>query len=141
MKIYFCGSISGGRQDAAIYARHIEKLKKYGQVLTEHVGSTNENEAALKNISADEIHDRDMCWLESCDVVVAEVSQVSLGVGYEIGRAVAMKKRILCLFRPDDTDKKLSCMIRGLQNKQNAQVLDYNENQIDQIFEDFFCKS
>ena len=34
-------------------------------------------------------------------VLVAEVTQPSLGVGYELGRAVAMKKRILCLFRPE----------------------------------------
>lgn len=33
-------------------------------------------------------------------VLVAEVTQPSLGVGYEIGRAIDMKKKILCLFRP-----------------------------------------
>lgn len=33
-------------------------------------------------------------------VVVAEVTQPSLGVGYELGRAVDMKKKIFCLFRP-----------------------------------------
>lgn len=33
-------------------------------------------------------------------VVVAEVTQPSLGVGYELGRAVDMKKKVLCLFRP-----------------------------------------
>lgn len=33
-------------------------------------------------------------------VLVAEVTQPSLGVGYEIGRAVAMDKNILCLYRP-----------------------------------------
>ena len=33
-------------------------------------------------------------------VIVAEVTQPSLGVGYEIGRAYAMKKPILCLYRP-----------------------------------------
>lgn len=33
-------------------------------------------------------------------VLVAEVTQPSLGVGYEIGRAVDMKKKIFCLFRP-----------------------------------------
>lgn len=33
-------------------------------------------------------------------VVVAEVTQPSLGVGYELGRAIALNKRILCLFRP-----------------------------------------
>ena len=38
-------------------------------------------------------------------VLVAEVTQVSLGVGYEIGRAVAMNKSILCLYRPVQSDK------------------------------------
>ena len=33
-------------------------------------------------------------------VIVAEVTQPSLGVGYEIGRAYAMNKPILCLYRP-----------------------------------------
>jgi len=48
-------------------------------------------------------------------VVVAEVTQASLGVGYEIGRAVAMNKRILCLFRPSpDKRKNLFChFIKG----------------------------
>ena len=34
-------------------------------------------------------------------VLVAEVTQPSLGVGYEIGRAVDLKIKTLCLFRPD----------------------------------------
>ena len=38
LKIYFCGSIRAGRVDAPLYARLIEELKKYGTVLTEHVG-------------------------------------------------------------------------------------------------------
>ncbi len=33
-------------------------------------------------------------------MIVAEVTQPSLGVGYEIGRALDAGKRILCLFRP-----------------------------------------
>ncbi len=38
MKIYFAGSIRGGRDDAEIYSGIIELLKRYGDVLTEHVG-------------------------------------------------------------------------------------------------------
>ena len=41
MKIYFCGSIRGGRENAALYHRMIEFLKGYGPVLTEHVGDPN----------------------------------------------------------------------------------------------------
>lgn len=43
-------------------------------------------------------------------VLVAEVTQPSLGVGYEIGRAVEMNKKILCLFRPESGRRK-SCLI------------------------------
>ena len=38
MKIYFCGSIRGGRQDVGLYSKIIETLGSYGEVLTEHVG-------------------------------------------------------------------------------------------------------
>ena len=59
-----------------------------------------------------DIHDRDVSLLTECNAIVAEVTQPSLGVGYEIGRGVAMGKKILCLYRPQP-DKKLSAMIRG----------------------------
>ena len=42
-------------------------------------------------------------------VVVAEVTQPSLGVGYELGRAKAMNKKILCLFRPKSGKSKFFC--------------------------------
>ena len=38
--------------------------------------------------------------------IVAEVTQPSLGVGYEIGRGVEMGKKILCLFRPQSDKSK-----------------------------------
>ena len=43
-----------------------------------------------------------------CAVLVAEVTQPSLGVGYEIGRAVDMNKRILCLYRPQPGKRELA---------------------------------
>ena len=39
LKIYFCGSIQGGRRDAELYTRIIKQLKQYGQVLTEVIGN------------------------------------------------------------------------------------------------------
>jgi len=38
-KIYFCGSIRGGRQDRELYASLIEYMKSFGRVLTEHIGN------------------------------------------------------------------------------------------------------
>ena len=37
-KIYFAGSIRGGREDASLYNSVIQHLSQYGTVLTEHVG-------------------------------------------------------------------------------------------------------
>ena len=48
--------------------------------------------------------------------MVAEVTQPSLGVGYEIGRAVAMGKKVLCLYRPSPDKSKLQILYFLLNN-------------------------
>jgi len=53
-----------------------------------------------------------MDWLKSADVIVAEVSTPSLGVGYEIASSFNWGKKILCLYRNQE-GKKLSAMISG----------------------------
>ena len=45
-------------------------------------------------------------------IVIAEVTNPSLGVGYEIGRAIECKKKIVCLFYTK-SDNRLSAMIAG----------------------------
>ena len=112
MKIYFAGSIRGGRQDAACYAAMVAFLRGFGEVLTEHVGDTGLSEAGDDGPDDRFIYDRDMAWLKSCDLVVAEVSTPSLGVGYELGQATAMGKPVLCLFR-SGTRRPLSAMVSG----------------------------
>jgi nucleoside 2-deoxyribosyltransferase len=112
MKIYFAGSIRGGRDDAELYNKIIEYLKQYGDVLTEHVGSKSLNKMGEKHMTSQDIHDRDMVWLLEADIIVAEVTTPSLGVGYEIGRALENGKKILCLFRPSSS-KRLSAMVEG----------------------------
>ncbi|XP_064402869.1 5-hydroxymethyl-dUMP N-hydrolase-like [Halichondria panicea] len=134
LKIYFAGSIRAGRADAHIYAKIVDILKKYGSVLTEHVGNPNMTEKGDVLLTDKEIHDRDVDWLKQSDVLVAEVTQVSLGVGYEIGRAVAMGKKTLCLYRPQP-DKRLSAMVRG---SADITVVDYSEVQVESILESYF---
>ena len=41
LKIYFGGSIAGGREDSAIYGKIVKTLQQYGQVLTEIVADEN----------------------------------------------------------------------------------------------------
>ena len=110
MKIYFCGSIRGGRQDAALYHEMIVFLKQYGTVLTEHVG-----DPALTDKGGDGtsefIWQRDTAWLRECDIVIAECSSPSLGVGYELAYAEAIGKPVHVFYGGEEG--RLSAMIAG----------------------------
>ena len=44
-KVYFAGSIRGGRQDADMYKRIIEYIQRNHIVLTEHVGDLSKSKA------------------------------------------------------------------------------------------------
>ena len=111
MKVYFAGSIRGGRQDAALYAQIIGLLKKHGDVLTEHVGEIDPDHAE-DDLSDEAIYRRDMTWLEEADALVAEVTVPSHGVGYEIARAEALAKPTLCIYRPEG-GRRPSALIAG----------------------------
>ena len=112
MKIYFAGSIRGGREDVALYHDIILYLETKGQVFTEHVGDSNLTLLGEQIISDKIIFNRDIKWLYSSDIVIAEVTTPSLGVGYELGIAEKINKPILCLYR-NKTGKQLSAMLKG----------------------------
>jgi len=114
MKIYFAGAIRGGRQDAPLYHKIIKLLKQHGEVLTEHVGKEDLDQVE-RGIPDAEIYRRDMSWLEEAEVLIAEVTVASHGVGYEIARAETLGKGILCLYRLEDT-QRLSALIAGNPN-------------------------
>ncbi|PKQ65664.1 nucleoside 2-deoxyribosyltransferase [Labilibaculum filiforme] len=122
MKIYFSGSIRGGQQDTDLYADLIRELKQYGTVLTEHIGCKTIDHT----LTDQEIHDRDIAWVKESDIVIAEVTVPSLGVGYEIGRAIDMKKRIICLYRSLN-GKTSSAMILGCKDLQCFQYSNLKE--------------
>lgn len=112
MNIYFAGSIRGGREKEALYAACIQYISKYGNVLTEHVGDASIGNKGEQHLSDKAIYTRDVQWIRDCDVVVADVSIPSLGVGYEIGYAESLKKPVLCLY-DTSSERKLSAMISG----------------------------
>lgn len=113
MKIFFAGSIRGGREDAALYGEIITVLKNFGTVLTEiNVGNQKLDTYGEGDKNLQGIFQRDVDWLKSADVVIAEVTTPSLGVGYELGRAEALGKPILCLVRPMH-GRSLSAMVSG----------------------------
>ena len=134
--IYFAGSIRGGRDDKALYIEIINHLREYGTVLTEHVGDLDLTVTG-ETLNSQEIHDRDLNWLKQSTCVVAEVSTPSLGVGYEIAKALEWEKPVLCLFRPGE-GHVLSAMIRGCRkvSLREYRIVSELKNLLDNFFEE-----
>ena len=98
LKIYFAGSIAGGRKYLDTYIEIVDFLKKGGhQVLSDHIVRPDVLEYE-KNFTDGEVFERDLEWINRCDIFIAEVSNPSLGVGYEIGYALSINKNVLCLY-------------------------------------------
>ncbi|HKJ39360.1 MAG TPA: nucleoside 2-deoxyribosyltransferase [Anaerolineales bacterium] len=114
MNIYFACSLTGGRELETVYQAIARALAEKGhKVLTAHLVESNvmEVEAAF---SPSEVYLRDTAWIHKCDVLVAEVSVPSHGVGYEIGFALGIGKPVLALYQEG---RKVSKMISGNPDK------------------------
>ena len=117
MKIYFACSITGGREFESVYQAIVHALAENGHsVLTAHLVESDvmEVEAAL---SPGDVYTRDINWVHECDVLIAEVSVPSHGVGYEVGYALGIGKPVLVLHREG---RKVSKMISGNPDKKLA---------------------
>ncbi len=126
MKIYFAGAIRGGREKAEDYAKIVEKLQEIGTVLTTHVAAPTISAMGESHMKPEEIYDRDVKWLEEADVLVADVSIPSLGIGYEIAFAEKLGKRVIC-FYDKSASKSLSAMIEGNLNFELYKYSNVNE--------------
>ena len=111
MKIYVSGSIYGGTQKIDTYKILIEELEKYGEVLNKQI--------ADPNVIANEVYKKDEDIFKDLedkliisDVLVAEVSIPALGVGYELGFADKLNKKIIAIYDEIYTPK-VTTMIRG----------------------------
>ena len=99
MKIYFSCSITGGRDDQPAYAQIVRYLAEQGHdIPTGYLASPDLNQLE-KSIEPEEVYQRDISWVRSCDALIAEVSTPSHGVGYEIAEAVNHGKSVLCLYQ------------------------------------------
>jgi len=80
-------------------------------LISRHQTSENfmENESQL---TEQEIHDRDYQWLNEADLVIAEITNPSLGVGAEIADAVNLGIPVLCIYK-QEYEHQISAYIRG----------------------------
>lgn len=113
MKIYFASSIlgeQGGLEDKQLI---IETLKSLGHsILTEVIivqdRATSDTTTGV--LTPSQIYQRDIDWINQADLIVADVSRISLGVGYEVAWKLAHGGKVLAIAKEGQT---VSSMIKG----------------------------
>ena len=110
MNVYFACSITGGRQDELIYQKLVAALQQDGHHVPTALLASPDVMPLEGVVSPEDVYTRDVRWITDCDLLLAEVSTPSHGVGYEIGYALSIGKRVLCLYRQG---RKVSKMILG----------------------------
>ena len=85
MTIYLACTVRGDRGGVAAGRAIAERLQQLGHdVLTTHLLADDVNEAESK-LAEEDVYRRDLDWLSQCDVLVAEASGSTYGVGFEVG--------------------------------------------------------
>src|SRR5215470_15946786 len=102
MKIYFGFTVAGDRSSLEAAGKIVELLAQMGhEVLTRHLVRDDAWEAD-RRVTPQEVYQRDIKWLEQCDLFMAEVSGSSFGVGFETGYLLgATDTKIVLFFRRD----------------------------------------
>jgi nucleoside 2-deoxyribosyltransferase len=136
MKIYFAAPVTNNTPDIDLYSKIIKYLTRYGTVLNEKIGDRDFWRKRKKiTFSKKEAYNFDLKLLLESDVVIAEITTPSLGVGYEIGRAIERKKPVLVLYNAT-VEKKLSPMITGSSDVVSHSYKTFAD--IEMIIDEFF---
>lgn len=111
MKVYFACSIRGGG-DTSNYLTILNTLKACDTEVLSEIFVHDAIQLGGSPLPSTQIYQRDITMIQAADIVIAEVTNPSLGVGYELAYAEKLDKPVLCLF--DRTSQKnLSAMIAG----------------------------
>lgn len=119
MKVYFAFSIRGEAPDERVIQAVYRLLKDMGHEITTEFNINSKGRE--KYLSDRDIYIRDIEALKKSDIILAEVSKPSLGVGYEIALGENSGKRVICIIK---RGVNLSAMING---NPNVEVIVYKD--------------
>ena len=102
MRIYLACTVRGDRGGVEAGRAIARVLQARGHdVLTTHL-LADDVDAAEAALTEHAVYSRDIQWLSSCDLLVAEASGSSYGVGFEVGyvlgRAAQTGQRVLLVY-------------------------------------------
>jgi len=116
MQIYLACTVRGDRGAIAGLRSLVASLESAGHaVLTKHLLEDNVD-SAESSLTERAVYERDIAWLEACDILIADASGSSFGVGFEVGyvlgRSDRTNQRVVLLYRADRRDQ-ISRLIAG----------------------------
>jgi nucleoside 2-deoxyribosyltransferase len=109
MRIYLACTVRGDRGAVEGLRALVAALESSGHtILTKHLLDDNVD-TAESALTERQVYERDIEWLEACDVLIADASGSSFGVGFEVGyvlgRTDRTDQRVVLLYRADRRDK------------------------------------
>jgi Nucleoside 2-deoxyribosyltransferase len=128
MQIYLACTVRGDRGAVAGLRSLVASLEAAGHtVLTKHLLDDNV-EGAESALTERAIYERDIAWLEACDLLIADASGSSFGVGFEVGYVLGRLDGTEMLGRSDGTE-----MLGRSDRTDQRVVLLYRADRRDQI--------
>ena len=114
MKIYFVASIKGKERFAKNYEVIIRELQKMGhKVIEDTLKSSLEDVYGLSDREKIKFYQQVLHWINYCDLVIAETSFPSLGIGFEISQALEKGKPVVVLY----TEEDIPHFIQGVESE------------------------
>lgn len=105
VRIYLACTVRGDRGGLHAARALSDRLQRRGhEVLTTHLLADDADRAEAL-LGEREVFERDIAWLDSADLLIAEASGSSYGVGFEVGyvlgRASVTGQRVVLLYQAD----------------------------------------
>jgi nucleoside 2-deoxyribosyltransferase len=135
MKVFFIGDRKGSKKDE-VYNDIISIIQKQGaKVDKTHFDRTSDEDSQ----HVEEAYILYMNSLKECDVVIAEVTDMSSGIGFMIATALNLKKPVLTLF-DNKSSRNPSKTLTGARNKL-LEFAEYSNSSLEQKINKFLISA
>jgi len=129
MQIYLACTVRGDRSAVGALRALVTSLENAGHtILTKHLLDDGVD-GAESALSERAVYERDIAWLEACDVLIADASGSSFGVGFEVGyvlgRSDRTDQRVVLIYDAGRRDR-ISRLIVGNAHPR-CRVLSYED--------------
>ena len=133
MIVYCAGAIKGDSSYQEGYQEIINIVKNHGHAA---LSELNPEFQSAFPLNVNQVFQRDIKWIEKSNIMIAEISGPSLGVGFEISYALYMREiPVLALYNAEV--EQVSAMITGCDSELLYIKTYHNSRELDDIIKSF----